>query len=650
MNILVPHQWLRDHLDTNAKPTDIQRCLSLCGPSVERIYEKDIYDIEITTNRVDSFCVRGIAREAAAILPEFGFAARLLPVVATTIPKPNKKTLQLPKYSDPHHLNRRTLAVILELKDDAPTPKWMADKLEMVGESVHSSAIDITNYITHELGHPCHAFDYDSIVAHGNTIKVDVAKKGESFITLDDETHETVGGEVVFRGKNGEIIDLPGIKGTANTAINRNTKRVLFWIESIDPSKIRFASMAHAIRTTAAQRNEKDVALSLMDDVLSVGVHWFRDLCGATVVSAVLDTAILPKPKAIKLPAALLDSYLGVELERERVAEILARLGCSVKTPASGWIVTPPLWRSDLHIPQDIVEEVARIYGYHRLPSELMATAIPTQYPLDSDFDRERNAFNFLAARGYQELLTLSLLSPEVATQTGFALEQHVAIKNPLSNEATHLQRSLLPSHINAIHKQVANAKIRGTFELANTFVPSKKGRLPEHRLLLAITDRDLRSLRSTVDSLQKFLGWPNLEWVKYEAKANISYDINKYIKHAAISTLNDRLLGTIGYLDNGWVGTELNWTTLLELSNNAPTLQKSLSYMPIVEDFTIKVPEQTTYAEVEKKIRALSKLIKAVELIDQYQNKWTFRITFNSARKQLQSADIQGVRSLLAQ
>ena len=181
MNILIPHDWLLEHLQTKVEPKELQRALSLCGPSVERIYEREgesVYDIEVTTNRVDSMSVRGIAREAAVILKQFGHAAKLKKLDDKLISRSRIKSgmtqgsLALPKIHNNPKLNTRTMCVILGDIKRNPTPDWMAKRLIQVEMNIHDAAIDITNYVTHELGHPCHAFDYDKLMTTGGEIHI----------------------------------------------------------------------------------------------------------------------------------------------------------------------------------------------------------------------------------------------------------------------------------------------------------------------------------------------------------------------------------------------------------------------------------------------------------------------------------------------
>ena len=255
MNILIPHSWLSDFLETNAKPEKIAEFLSLCGPSVEKLEKVGddwVYDIEVTTNRVDMMSVYGVAREASVILPQFGYQARLKKYnpdeinkfvshkinkfVSDEIKGGGKLDF---KISNNPALCKRILAIKLENVELGPSPSWLSSRLSKVGQRPLNNAIDITNYVMWEIGHPIHVFDYDRLKRQ--KILVREAKKGESLTTLDGIKYNLNGGEVIFDDGAGEIIDLPGIMGTANTVVTPETKNVLLWIESIEPVRIRRA-------------------------------------------------------------------------------------------------------------------------------------------------------------------------------------------------------------------------------------------------------------------------------------------------------------------------------------------------------------------------------------------------------------------------
>lgn len=646
MNILIPHTWLLEHLDTQAQPEEIQKYLSLCGPSVERIYDRDgdkVYDIEVTTNRVDSMSVRGIAREAAVILPQFGIKARLKPL-QVRLPQPSTSaSLPLPKITNNPEYCHRIMCVTLADVAKTPTPDWMAKRLQQIEVNVHDSMIDITNYVTHDLGHPCHAFDYDQIMKLGGEIIVTEAKAGKKFTTLDGVEYTTVGGEIVFENPAGEIIDLPAVKGTANTALNDNTKNVLFWIEALDHEKVRFASMTHAIRTVAAQLNEKQVDPHLAEPVLAEAVRYYQELCQAQVASEVYDD--FPgrvEPSTVTVSLHQIRDYLGLELSLERIQDILEQLECQVTVDLGSRELTvkPPTFRPDLQIPADVIEEIARIYGYHNLPSVIMATEIPLKPQPGVSFAVEDRIKHFLADIGWQEMYTYSLVSAELAEQSGYSLPEHLKLANPLTDDKVYLRRSLLPS-LSEVIGQNTQAKSLSVFEIANVYQPVKNSVPNEVLHLSLVTTTDFRSVKGVVEALLD-----RLFVRKYAVQPS---DTTSFNQSGAILAENEDgeliEIGTIGKLENGYLAADIIVPDLLKVIHKHPIYQPIPKTSPVIEDLTFTLPSRTTIGKVLAKMTAVSELIQSVTLHDQYQQNFSFTVTYIDPTNNLSGQDVEPIR-----
>ena len=234
MNIKITHKWLLEYLETDATPEEIQKYLSLCGPSIEsimKINDDYVYEIEITSNRIDTASVAGIAREAVAIFPGFSKKA--------VFKKPN---LDLPAYKqntislnifDKEKLTNRIMAVIIDGVHFSKSPAYIKTRLESSGIRSLNNLVDITNYVMIETGHPTHVFDYDRIKTGNFFFRS--AKKGEKLITLDKKLFNLQGGEVIIDDGSGRIIDLPSIMGTENSVVTPDTKRIIFFIDNLDP-------------------------------------------------------------------------------------------------------------------------------------------------------------------------------------------------------------------------------------------------------------------------------------------------------------------------------------------------------------------------------------------------------------------------------
>ena len=644
MNILIPHKWLLEHLETEADPKTIQKNVSLCGPSIERIttIEGDsVYDIEITTNRVDSMSVRGVAREAAVILEQFGISASLKELSLPELTSVEGDELPLPQITNDPKLSKRIICVVLKGVKRNPTPDWMAERLLQTEQNVHDAVIDITNYVTHELGHPCHAFDYDKLMNTGGEIIVTEAKPGETFTTLDENTFETVGGEVVFKNGAGEIIDLPSIKGTANTSIDDSTTNVLLLLESIEAEKVRFASMTHAIRTTAAQLMEKHVDPTLAKDVLLRGVELYRDLCGATVASDIYDE--FPgkvTPSEVTLPLQRITDYLGITLKNDRIISILKTLGCKATIKDDTLRVLPPTFRPDLTIPADIIEEIARIYGYHNLPSTLMDTPIPTNKPSDVNFTLENKIKHFLANLGWQEIYSYSMVGEEIALQSGHGLEGHLALQNPLTDDRVYLRRSLVPSLEETISQNAREAEL-SVFEIANVYHPLPR-KLPQQDLILGmVSTLPYREVKGVLEQLLAQFYLPALRVLpqgKVQGRAVQMGEI--WVK--------DTILGTISVLDNGHTAIEIQIHHLLSIAQSHPTYQSIPKTAEVKEDLTFTLPEKTLVGDVSRSLSTSHELVTSVELKDQYKQNYTFAITYWHPEENLSSTDVEPARKAL--
>lgn len=647
MNILIPDSWLREYLDTKAKPAEIARLLSLAGPSVERIELSEgepVYDIEVTTNRVDAMSVRGIAREAGAIIPAAKFLVN--PHQATLAETLDcGQPVALPVIKVKTDKVRRILAVVLQVTHQ-PTPALMAKRLTQIGENVHHTIIDITNYVTAELGHPCHAFDYDKIMALGGEIIVTEAKAGQKFTTLDGEEHETYGGEIVFTSKNGEIIDLPAIKGTANTAVDEQTTRVLFWLENMEAMVVRRASMRHAIRTNAAILNEKNVDPQLAWDVLERGVQLYQQFAQAQIISEIFEYfPDQPQPATITLNLAQVSQYLGVALSAATVVEILSSLGFEILTAdetgatyrledldgPTELIVRVPSFRAvDVQKPVDLIEEIARIYGYHRLPSNLgfPAVDLPTQSGID--FIWEARLKQFLAAAGLAEVYTYSTVSEEQLTAPA---KDYLSLANPLSADHLYLRQTLIPSLLEVYqHNQATQlAKIKGVFELANIYLPAKNGVTEKMKLaiLLALPYREALTI---VTQMLAQLYLPTLT-------------IEKVATDQAVLKLGDKItLGTIQQFASGQVAFELDLTTLVTKAKKYPKITTTSKYPALTEDLTFVI-KNGEIGPIINKIKDVDNLIAAVMLKDIYQCNYTFTITYQSQTQALSSENVAPVR-----
>lgn len=651
MNILIPDSWLRLHLKTDATPKQLKDCLSLCGPSIERINTiegETVYDIEVTTNRVDMTSVRGIAREAAVILPEFGIPATLLPFQPETnnLVTPKKK-LDIVFENEPD-LCYRILALKISditLKD---SPEWLKKRLELVGQRPLNNVIDITNYVMWEVGHPMHAFDYDRLVEKKFIVRL--AKKGEKLKTLDNKSHSLHGGEIIFEDGNREIIDLPGIMGTANTVVTPETKQVLLFIENSDPVRIRRASMGLSIRSQAAVLNEKHPDPELALVAMKRAVQLVTELTGGTIDSELTDIyPVKPQPKAITVHSDLINHYMGEEIDEKRVTTVLKRLGCDVKTDThkngTVFMVTPPTLRSDdLVIPEDIVEEVARIIGYHTIKPKLPDREPPMVIP-DPELSMEEEIKKRLRDWGYTEIFGYSMISQKDLEAINIDPKHVYTIANPLSSDHVYMRPTLIPTMLHIVSQNLSHTNDLSLFELSHTYQTDDKN-LPieQSELIIATTGEKFLTLKGIAQALFTLFGIPFSNTPEYSSHSYFNKEISLDLKYGGVGLIHDSLLKQFEIKEPITV-LSLNISQIVRNANPHHSYEPIPKHPPVIEEFTFTVPEKQFIGPMIETIKNINPLIQNVVLLNMYKQNRSIRVTYLNPEKTLTVEEVRPIR-----
>lgn len=636
MDIRILDSWLREHLETNAKPDELAKAMSLTSASIERVtpYGKGdfVYEIEITTNRVDMASVRGIAREAATVLPHFGYKATLLPLKLPTIKNESSDKLPLHITVDEKLINR-VCGVLLEV-EKKESPQYVKDRLEAADIRSLSNLVDITNYVMLEIGHPAHVFDYDRLKNH--TLIIRESKKGETIVTLDKKQHTLPGGDIVADNGEGEIVDLLGIMGTDNSVVTDDTKRVLFFFDNNDPWRIRRTSMGLAIRTNAAAYDEKGVDPELAQEALLRGVALYKELANAKVISEVLDIyPHKPKKHTVTVTNTRIQQIIGVEVPLSQSVTILKSLGFEVSHEADTLNVTVPTWReSDVTIPEDIAEEVARIYGYHNIPTALPPFTSAKPYHMSQNqFYWEHRVKELMKDWGWTEVYTYSTVSE---TLFEGPLEDAVTLSNPLDQDHVHMRRTLTPSLLEVVKDNRSRDNVQ-IFEISNVYLKRKKDLPVEQRTLGGVIKSkhaDFYHIKGLVEQLTHALGIQQLTF-KQLSKGGLGADVY----------LGKERLGEIEVLEKSMISFELNFDVLTQNATLAKTYTPLAKYPPVMEDITIVVEKIVQTGDVIEDIKKQSPLIVDVSLLDQYDHSRTFHIIYQDRQRNLTTEDVTTIR-----
>lgn len=630
MNIKILDSWLRDYLKTKATPKQIAEKLSLTSVSVEKVEKigKDfIYDVEITTNRPDLMSVVGLAREAAAVLPQFNLETKFLPPKLTK-PEKIKENHLITIQNDPKIVNR-ICAVVMEvnLKN---SPSFIQERLETSGIRSLNNLIDVTNYVMREIGHPTHVFDYDRLSTKKLIIRE--SKKGEKIQTLDEKIHILKGGDIIADNGNGIIEDLLGVMGTANSVVTDKTKRILFFLDNNEPYHIRKTSMNLSIRSEAVILNEKGVDPELAMDAMLRGIELFEEIANGKLLSNIIDIyPNKPREKQIVITKDKIPQIIGITVPEKISVEILEKLGFTIRILKDSLSITVPSWRNnDVEIEEDIVEEIARIYGYHKLPSLLPPFSEIENYHLSQSIfyweKRIKEAFKYW---GFTEIYSYSLVSEDLLEGP---VNKAISLANPLTEDLVYLRKTLVPSLLKVIRENENREEIK-IFELSNVYHP-RANDLPNEILILSgIVKKPKVSLYEVKGIIEALLFDLGIKEQTYKLKKSGGLGAEIYLKN--------EYLGEIEILDENIIDFELNFEVIKNHATLAKIYKPIAKYPPVIEDVRIKSDEKVSYTQIVSLIKAKSKLVINVTLLDIYKDKRTFRITYLDPEKNLASEDV---------
>jgi phenylalanyl-tRNA synthetase beta chain len=450
--------------------------------------------IDVLPNRPDLLSHLGVAREIAALtgrearLPEIGVDAVAVPEAKRFRRAGNAGGVVL--HLEDATLASRYMGVVIRGVKVGPSPDWLVQRLAAVGSRSINNVVDATNYVLHELGQPTHAFDLGKLDLETQlpqkTVVVRTAKPGETLVTLDGVTR-TLTPEMTVIADSIRPIAIAGVMGGQETEVSDETTDLLVEVATFDPVRIRRTRRAVGLSTDASHRFERGVDAALAPRALERVAKLIISLAGGAAVSSPVDLyAGDPARVPIVLRTARLARLLGVDLPAERAAELLRTVGCQADVDDAGAAVHvhPPTWRRDLAAEVDLVEEVARLHGYDRLPDEIRPYRPGTSAdaPLWGVAARLRDA---LSGAGLLEARPTPFVSGG---------EGHVRVLNPLAENEAHLRRTLLESlarraEHNLSHMQ-RNVRL---YEIGAVFAPGEDA-LPDesvHVALLVMGDRD---------------------------------------------------------------------------------------------------------------------------------------------------------------
>ncbi|HPS53163.1 MAG TPA: phenylalanine--tRNA ligase subunit beta, partial [Phycisphaerae bacterium] len=459
--------WLKQYVDTDLSPEQLAELFTGIGLNCDGVEIQDsdaVLDLEVTSNRPDCLGHIGIARELAAAT---GKELRL-PKVSLPAGKGNINEITSVTVEAPELCPRYTARVIKNVKI-GPSPKWLTDYLTAVGIRCINNVVDITNYILMEYSQPLHSFDFDRL--DGKRIIVRRARKGEKIVSIDETTCELTDEMLVIADAK-KPVAIAGIMGGLNSEVTDSTRNILLESARFDPLCIRRTSRALNLMSDSNYRYERGVDPVMLDEASRRACQLICELAGGEMAEGVVDVWANPfREYTVKLRPQRTDKVLGIEIPSEKQAEILAGLGLGITKTSDGELLcTIPSFRPDLVREIDLIEEIARLWGYDKIP--LRHSVTHQVRAMGSHEKIRRLVEDILAAAGYSEGIIFTFADDSETALFGYENPIHVDTRVRKSNNA--LRPTILPSLLRAFksNQDVGNTSL-SLFEIASVFPPS---------------------------------------------------------------------------------------------------------------------------------------------------------------------------------
>ena len=420
-----------------------------------------IFDLDLTPNRGDCFSVLGLARDIAALTGA--------PLKEPTVPPvaAESKDVQAVRLEQPDACPRFAGRVIRGIDPAAHTPAWLVERLRRAGIRAIYPVVDITNYVMLELGQPLHSYDLDAVTG---TIRPRLAASGEK-LTLLDEKEISLRPETLVIADDSGAIGLAGIMGGLSTAVSDSTSNIFLEAAHFSRAGIAGQARKYGMHTDASMRFERGVDPEGPARAIELATRLLVDIAGGQPgpLGVETDEANLPARRSIRLRKKRLSKILGTDVPEDLVETILTRLGLNVDSDSEGWSVVSPSHRFDLELEEDLIEEVARVFGYDSIPETTAYAQMRLGSVTESRVDLEQVA-SVLLARGYQEIVTYSFVDAELNRKFTGA-DSDLVLSNPISSEMSTMRGSLWPGMAAAAASNVARQQDRvRVFEIGKSF------------------------------------------------------------------------------------------------------------------------------------------------------------------------------------
>jgi phenylalanyl-tRNA synthetase beta chain len=667
------YNWLKDFVEIKISSRALAEKLTMAGLEVTSLEGRGgdfIFEIEVTSNRPDWLSVIGIAREVAAItgkklkLPKIGHSRKKKDQnygLSTTDYRPLSIKIEnnkdCPLYT----------AKIIEGIKVGPSPDWLKKRLELVGCRSVNNIVDITNYILFERGEPLHAFDLDKL--NSSAIIVRRAKAGEKIITIDKESRMLNTDILVIADKE-KPIAIAGIMGGKYTEVTENTKSVLLEAAVFNPIIIRRARQALGLQSESAYRFERSVNPDIVENASQRAVELIHNIAGGKCILSKSLGESKSKSRNVALNLPTVNKTLGLNITATGVKKILNNLGFEAEIKAkNNLLVKIPTHRQDVNRDMDLIEEVARIYGYENIPKSSPQVS-PRVTPWETR-DFISLVKNILVGLGLNEVITYSLIDKELLKifEPGPG-EAEIEIMNPLSQEQGILRPRLIPSLTRCVARNLNQKQERVfIFEIAKVF---SSGGQPKEELFLGIALSGARSLffeqglvkdpvsllhlKGILEVLFERLGIKNYDFCAKENPCSFDIRVNKE-KIGAMAKVQKNILGNLDIKNKDLFALELSLDRFFSYAQLKKKFAVLAKYPGITRDISFILKEDIAARDILAAIEESGKpLLMNVAITDYYKGQQipqgfrglTVSCLYRSNERTLTEAEINPAHTLI--
>jgi len=598
--------WLSDYIKMDRPAEQVAEILSDLGfpcEGIEYLADDVVIDVEITSNRGDCLGYIGIARELSA--------ATGVEVVVPTVEldESDKDVSEFASVQiDEPDLCGRYTARILEGVTIGPSPDWIRKRLKVIGLRSVNNVVDATNYAMIETGQPPHAFDYAKIAEGRIIVRRGIA--GERIVSIDG-TQCDLNTDMLIIADAKRPVAIAGVMGGLDSEVSESTTPILLEDAWFDPVSIRKTSRKLSLPSEASFRFERTVDIELIDWASKRTSQLITQLAGGKVARGVADVyPAKPARREVSLRLSRLAQLLGIEIPAERAVEILSALHFEPSVEGDSISCTVPSWRSDVYREADLIEEVARVYGYNEIPTERKIKI--EVVPVDARQKLAESIGTYLNGCGFYETINVGFVEDSIAELFAEAgAEQHLAVKDESRRSANLLRQTLIGSLLDVL-KTNANAKNLPCriFEIADTFVPTdgQNGEsLIQKTKLALVCDSDIRYLRGVIEGL--------IESVDRDAQVSLIPSDLAWAQDGAKIILNSQAIGTAGTIgravsrkldfeDVQPCAAEVDFESLLSLAGGVREVKPIPRFPAIQRDLSIVVDEKIRWGELTEAIK----------------------------------------------